>query len=1102
MKRRGRRIFWVCIILFFNFIFEPWGTITFADDVTEKFLLLPLAADMHVLQGWVYTVKVNGNLTHGAMDYDCELGQSVYASADGLAMSSRQVSAILKVGYGDFVFIKHDNGYATLYGHLNKINEKITRYRDSERSNTEYTQWVKIKQGEYIGQCGSSGTDNVHLHFEVTSGAYAVGRVDSYDLYKTKEYYPPNSSYVAMGSKHLWKTEPPEYVESGLVREKDVNTDKKGIVDRIKELVIGGNKDISELKVDDSKNGTGIMDLSFVDEINNVSVRPMEDAEISVAAKNVGNIVWKKEKVSLNVVGGAEQNKIFRHTSWITNLRPTLLNTAEVEPGDAGTFTFSIPGLQPGSYILKLMVVETGTWKQIGDEELILNISVVEEKKDESVLEIKKPLEGVVQGVKDVVGSVVETIVDVIESIPRFFGGVRHRSHGDKEQSLREVTIGESAQSEELVIPDEFGDTGDGGKVSGEVIFNEIAWSGSSKFCADREWIELYNSSDEPRSLEGWSIDSNAAGITTTVYLSGIIEGKDYYLISDPNTFTSFITPDVVLQDNLEIQDTGGTLILKNQGGIIIDEINQNSGWLGGDAGEFPHTLERDSFMVSSSWHTSDSVRYGVSSGTCGQITGSPRLANNGYAFISDEALGFYPIDTEGNISLSKEENPHIFSTFTIRKNKKMIVHAGVVFVGLSNDAQIVVEGEIDLLGNEDHQVIVTSKNDRAHVSSSQIWWHIFSSSSPRSGDWQNILVKQGGKLDIENSIISYGGNRYGASASCQACAHSQMISNEGGVVYINKSEISYGYDQGTIGSKPDSMLYTEGGEMSLYDVEIHHGKRALHSDGDTKIISEELVIHDFDSSDKVVFFAYKMPVHWENITYTDNTPSHAYSPTLVVTSTYTLKENQRFQFGTITVAPSGTLNIYHSDLYATEIKINGSLYMEEGVISGGTSTSSTFSYIFFSPGSSGALSHVNMHGGGYVPSISAYPFVSSRPYMLWIEGASVSISDSKILDSRRTGGIVVVKNGNIVIIDSEIGWTTGYAKQVTWKDYGIVGNNQSTIRLENIQFEKMDYVVELNQGSTMTYDRMTTQNFIDLYKPDLLQKNWYPQNLFPFQLW
>jgi len=91
---------------------------------------------------------------HSGMDINEGLNAHIVASDNGVVIINEYSPA-----YGNYVVIDHNNGYYTLYGHMNKSNV--------HRGQT-------VAQGELIGYMGSTGlsTGN-HVHFEIRSGGNA-----------------------------------------------------------------------------------------------------------------------------------------------------------------------------------------------------------------------------------------------------------------------------------------------------------------------------------------------------------------------------------------------------------------------------------------------------------------------------------------------------------------------------------------------------------------------------------------------------------------------------------------------------------------------------------------------------------------------------------------------------------------------------------------------------------------------------------------------------------------------------------------------------------------------------------------------------------------
>ena len=100
--------------------------------------------------------------SHGGTDIAASIGTPIYAANSGTVInssndcyhSSAGVGACNHGGgYGNHVWIQHDNGYQTIYGHM--INTVV--------STGEY-----VSKGQLIGYSGSTGwSTGPHLHFEL-----------------------------------------------------------------------------------------------------------------------------------------------------------------------------------------------------------------------------------------------------------------------------------------------------------------------------------------------------------------------------------------------------------------------------------------------------------------------------------------------------------------------------------------------------------------------------------------------------------------------------------------------------------------------------------------------------------------------------------------------------------------------------------------------------------------------------------------------------------------------------------------------------------------------------------------------------------------------
>ncbi len=117
--------------------------------------------------------ELRSNHFHSGID----IGTSGKTGYPIKAMESGVVSRIKvsPVGYGNAIYIKHNNGYTTVYGHLEKYSSKIdtiiTRAQYKKQSfSIDYfpDSAITIKQGEIIGFSGNSGSSGgPHLHYEI-----------------------------------------------------------------------------------------------------------------------------------------------------------------------------------------------------------------------------------------------------------------------------------------------------------------------------------------------------------------------------------------------------------------------------------------------------------------------------------------------------------------------------------------------------------------------------------------------------------------------------------------------------------------------------------------------------------------------------------------------------------------------------------------------------------------------------------------------------------------------------------------------------------------------------------------------------------------------
>ncbi len=173
-----------------------------------------------------------------------------------------------------------------------------------------------------------------------------------------------------------------------------------------------------------------------------------------------------------------------------------------------------------------------------------------------------------------------------------------------------------------------------------DIMINEIAWMGTN-ISANDEWIELYNSTNLPISLDGWQLV--AQDETPKINLSGTIPANGFYLLerTDDNTLPD-ISADQIYTGALN--NIGEKLELYDNSGNLIDLVDCSSGWLAGD-NVTKQTMER---VESKNWQSSQNTG------------GTPKAKNSIISMI--------------------EVEPQSSSTLPQEKLKPLAYSSGVVF--------------------------------------------------------------------------------------------------------------------------------------------------------------------------------------------------------------------------------------------------------------------------------------------------------------------------------------------------------------------------------------------------------------------------------------
>jgi len=193
--------------------------------------------------------------------------------------------------------------------------------------------------------------------------------------------------------------------------------------------------------------------------------------------------------------------------------------------------------------------------------------------------------------------------------------------------------------------------------VFAQVIINEVAWMGTKASSAD-EWIELYNNSNEPVSLEGWSLNEN--GNKLIIALKNSIAANSYYLIERTDDSVTNVPADLFGSwGGNGLSNDGEKISLKDSSGNTIDEIDCLSGWFIGKASPDYQTMERTnpaSSSLETNWH-GNSVA-GTSVDAKGNIIqGTPKAANSSGSPAATPTPSVAPSDSSTPAAANSSNN-------------------------------------------------------------------------------------------------------------------------------------------------------------------------------------------------------------------------------------------------------------------------------------------------------------------------------------------------------------------------------------------------------------------------------------------------------------